>query len=284
MLSLANKISNVYPSLNKTSKLIADSYFKEPRNFLNKNLQELGVITKTSGASVIRFCKNLGFKGFKDFQIACAQEIPNKQDNVVDTIINENDDPTSILYKLQISLGKNIVDIGKTINHTCLNSATKLMQAAPKVYIAGEGASGLAAQDLFYKLIRSGKNVNYVQSSHIAMEQTANIEENDVLIIFSYSGLTQEPLLMAEQAQKNHAKIIAVTRSQDSPLTKMANTIIALPSNEKLLRYGAINSLFAEIFVSSLLYLSLILPNLEKLNVKMKATQKLTNQLKVDND
>ena len=38
MLNLANKISDVYPNLNKTSKLIADVYFKEPRIFLNKNL------------------------------------------------------------------------------------------------------------------------------------------------------------------------------------------------------------------------------------------------------
>lgn len=86
---------------------------------------------------------------------------------------------------------------------------------------------------------------------------------------------------MAKQAQKNNAKIVAVTRIQDSPLKNMADTVITLPSNEKLLRYGAINSLFAEIFASSLLYLSLISPNLKELNMKMKTTQNLTNQLKV---
>ena len=281
MLNLANKISDVYPNLNKTSKLIADVYFKEPRIFLNKNLQELGTITQTSGASVIRFCRKLGFKGFKDFQIACAQEMPNKRDAMVDTIINTNDEPTSVLYKLQLSLGKNIADIGKTIDHKSLDAAVDLMRSAQQIYVAGEGASGLAAQDLFYKLIRSGKNVNFVQSSHIALEQVANINKEDILIVFSYSGLTQEPLLMAKQAQKNNAKIVAVTRIQDSPLKNMADTVITLPSNEKLLRYGAINSLFAEIFASSLLYLSLISPNLEELNIKMKTTQSLTNQLKV---
>lgn len=281
MLNLANKISDVYPNLNKTSKLIADVYFKEPRIFLNKNLQELGTITQTSGASVVRFCRKLGFKGFKDFQIACAQEMPNKQDAMVDTIINTNDEPTSVLYKLQLSLGKNIADIGKTIDHKSLDTAVDLMRSAQQIYVAGEGASGLAAQDLFYKLIRSGKNVNFVQSSHIALEQVANINKEDILIVFSYSGLTQEPLLMAKQAQKNNAKIVAVTRIQDSPLKNMADTVITLPSNEKLLRYGAINSLFAEIFASSLLYLSLISPNLKELNMKMKTTQNLTNQLKV---
>lgn len=281
MLNLADKISDIYPNLNKTSKLIADVYFKDSTLFLSKNLQELGAITKTSGASVIRFCRKLGFKGFKDFQIACAQEMPNKQDAMVDTIINTNDEPTSVLYKLQLSLGKNIADIGKTIDHKSLDVAVDLMRSAQQIYVAGEGASGLAAQDLFYKLIRSGKNVNFVQSSHIALEQVANINKEDILIVFSYSGLTQEPLLMAKQAQKNNAKIVAVTRIQDSPLKNMADTVITLPSNEKLLRYGAINSLFAEIFASSLLYLSLISPNLEELNIKMKTTQSLTNQLKV---
>ena len=86
---------------------------------------------------------------------------------------------------------------------------------------------------------------------------------------------------MAQQAQQNQAKIIAVTRKEDSPLKELADTVISLPANEKLLRYGAINSLFAEIFTSSLLYLSLISPNLEELNIKMKTTQSLTNQLKV---
>lgn len=281
MLNLADKISDIYPNLNKTSKLIADVYFKDSTLFLSKNLQELGTITQTSGASVIRFCRKLGFKGFKDFQIACAQEMPNKQDAMVDTIINTNDEPTSVLYKLQLSLGKNIADIGKTIDHKSLDAAVDLMRSAQQIYVTGEGASGLAAQDLFYKLIRSGKNVNFVQSSHIALEQVANINKEDILIVFSYSGLTQEPLLMAKQAQKNNAKIVAVTRIQDSPLKNMADTVITLPSNEKLLRYGAINSLFAEIFASSLLYLSLISPNLKELNMKMKTTQNLTNQLKV---
>lgn len=283
MFSLANKISDAYPRLNKTSKLIADVYFKEPRLFLNKNLQELGTITKTSGASVMRFCKNLGYKGFKDFQIACAQEIPDKQKDLVDTIINENDEPTSVLYKLEISLEKNIAKIGKTIDHDSLNTAVKLMYSAQKIYLAGEGASGLAAQDLFYKLIRGGKDTSYIQSSHIALEEAANITSADVLIVFSYSGLTQEPLLMVQQAQQNQAKIIAVTRKEDSPLKELADTVISLPANEKLLRYGAVNSLFAEIFVSNLLYLSFISPNLQDLNVKMKATQALTNQLKVFN-
>ncbi|WP_080890104.1 hypothetical protein [Lactobacillus helveticus] len=66
---------------------------------LSKNKAD-DAITKTSGASVIRFCKNLGFKGFKDFQIACAQEQPLQVDNKIETIITENDNPADCKINL----------------------------------------------------------------------------------------------------------------------------------------------------------------------------------------
>lgn len=281
MAELAAKIANAYPSFNKTAKLIADAYLKDPAVFLNKNLKELGSITKPSGASVLRFCKDLGFQGFKDFQINCAKEAPTKPTNAVDAIITENDNPASVLYKLQVSFKKDIDDLGKSIDEQQLNQAVKLIRTVEQIYIAGEGASGLAASDLFYKLIRSGKRANYVESSHIALELASNITASDVLVVFSYSGITQEPMIIARQAHKKQAKIIAITRGETSPLMDISDVIISLPANEKLLRFGATNSLFSEIFVSSLLYLSMISPDLNLLNKKMKATQELTNQLKL---
>ncbi len=131
---------------------------------LSKNKAD-DAITKTSGASVIRFCKNLGFKGFKDFQIACAQEQPLQVDNKIETIITditENDNPTSVLFKLQTNLSKNIVDLGRSIDHKELKQAVELIDKARVVFIAGEGASGLAAEDFFDKLIRSGKEVIFI--------------------------------------------------------------------------------------------------------------------------
>lgn len=247
---------------------------------LSKNKADNAII-KTSGASVIRFCKNLGFKGFKDFQIACAQEQPLQVDNKIETIITENDNPTSVLFKLQTNLSKNIVDLGRSIDHKELKQAVELIDKARVVFIAGEGASGLAAEDFFDKLIRSGKEAIFIKSSHIALEGITNITKNDVLVIFSYSGMTQEPLLMAKQARKNHAKIVLITREKTSPLRQISDIVISLPTNEKLLRFGAVNSLFSEMFASSLLYLSLISPKLNELKEKIEITQELTDYLKI---
>ncbi len=100
------------------------------------------------------------------------------------------------------------------------------------------------------------------------------------MVIFSYSGLTQEILLLAEQARKNHTPIIAVTRSHQSPLVEVSDVVLGVSTDEKLLRVGAINSLFSEVFVSSVLFLATINQDLPRLEEKFKETELVTNQLK----
>ncbi len=76
---------------------------------------------------------------------------------------------------MQTSLSKNLVDLGRSIDHEELNQAVELIDKARVVFIAGEGASGLAAEDFFDKLFRSGKEVTFIRSSHIALEGITNI-------------------------------------------------------------------------------------------------------------
>ena len=118
------------------------------------------------------------------------------------------------------------------------------------------------------------------QDVHIALERIYYSRSTDVLVIFSYSGLTQEILLMAQQARKNNTPIIAVTRSRQSPLVELSDVVLGVSTDEKLLRVGAINSLFSEMLVSSVLFLATINQDLPKLEERFRNTELITNQLK----
>lgn len=279
-MTLQRKILSNYSSLKNSTKIIADIFLKNPRAFLIKNTQELADYTKTSGASIVRFCQKLGFSGLKEFQLALATEMPQPQEKKIDTIINKNDDPVKVLYKLNASWQADSQDMIKTLNKDNLIAAVKIISNAENVFLEGVGASGLAAQDLFYKLIRFGKKVIYIPDSHIDLEKSVFTTNKDVMIAFSYSGLTKEVLMAVEQAKKNKTPIIAITRNKLSPLSENSDILLALPTTEKLLRFGAVTSLFSEIFMSSLIYLSIISPNLDNLSDNMKLTQQITNKLK----
>ena len=279
-MDLSTKDLNNYPNFKGASKKIADYLLAHPKVFLQEDAQGLGKITKTSAASMIRFCKQLGFKGLKDFQIQLAQDTPQENDNVIDPIVGNHDNPHIILQKLLLSIEKNTEQTAHLIDGMALNQAINFLKNADRIYLAGVGASSLPAQDLYYKFIRSGKNVIFNQDVHIALERICYSHSTDVLVIFSYSGLTQETLLMADQARKNHTPIIAVTRSRQSPLVEISNVVLGVSTDEKLLRVGAINSLFSEMLVSSVLFLATINQDLSNLEEKFRKTESLTNQLK----
>lgn len=284
-MNIKNKILSRYRLLKKSSRKIADTLLNQPEDFLTKSAQELGELTDTSAASVIRFCKQIGYKGLKEFQIDLAQNLPEKteQADQINMIVNKHDQPEVIMNKLRLSLTQNFEELVKLIDLKSLKKAINLINNAQTIYLEGIAASSFAAKDLFYKLIRSGRRVYYNDDTHLALERAYYTTKKDVMICFSYSGQTTELLLAAKQAHKNKTPIIAVTREDKSPLTELASYIPALPDNENLLRVSAIDSTFAEMFVSNLLYLSTITHSLPKIEKEMKATEKLTNQLKEKN-
>ncbi|WP_308558117.1 MurR/RpiR family transcriptional regulator [uncultured Lactobacillus sp.] len=285
-MNIRDRILERYSLLKKSSRIIADAVLDNPNPFVAKSAKELGEYTNTSAASIIRFCKQLGYKGLKEFQIDLAKSIvvEKKAPAPIDMIVKKNDAADEIMTKLRVSITQNLEDLSKTIDVKELKKAVTLIQNANSVYLEGIGASSFPAKDLFYKLIRSGKTVFYNDDVHIALERSYYSTKKDVMICFSYSGLTKEILLAVKQAKMNGTPIIAVTRKSTSPLSKLADVKLLLPKNEMLLRVGAINSTFAEMFISNLLYLCTITNNLPKIKKEMEDTGKLLNELKEGND
>lgn len=274
-----------YTELKKSSRIIADAVLENPKILLNKNAKEIGNYTNTSAASVIRFCKQLNYKGLKDFQIDLAQStVKQSQLKPIDMIVTKDDKADEVMTKLRVSLSQNFEDLSKTIDIKDLQKAVSLIKKSRAVYIAGIGASSFSAKDLFYKLIRSGKTVFYNDDVHIALERIYYSTPKDVMICFSYSGLTQELLLAVKQAKKNKTPIVAVTRKSESPLSKLADINLKLPDHESLMRVGAINSTFAQMFISNVLYLCSISSDLGEVKQEMEATGKLLEKLKERND
>ena len=55
-MDLSTKVLNNYPNFKGASKKIADYLLAHPKTFLQEDAQGLGRMTKTSAASMIRFC------------------------------------------------------------------------------------------------------------------------------------------------------------------------------------------------------------------------------------
>ncbi|APT19316.1 transcriptional regulator [Amylolactobacillus amylotrophicus DSM 20534] len=284
-MDLYSRVIKEYPNLKGVNRRIAEYIIDNPLEFTRKTAKEISVITKTSAASIVRFVRYFNFNGLQDFKISLVQDFNsiNNQSEVLDTIIERTDSYAEISHKLSGFIIDNAKETHNLVDVRILAKIVNVIKNAETIYLEGLSASGLAANDLYYKLIRSNRKAIFDKDSHTAIERSYFMTKKDVVIIFSYSGLTEEMIIIAKQAQLNHTPVILITRKSPSPLMKLADYVFPIPANESLLRIGAVSSLFSEIYASSLIFLSLVNSEIPQLEKNYHDTSKLTKKLKHQN-
>ena len=69
-----SKIISMQISFTMSESEIAQYVIRQPEKVINSTITAVAKHTGTSEASINRFCKKIGYKGFNGFKIALAQE------------------------------------------------------------------------------------------------------------------------------------------------------------------------------------------------------------------
>lgn len=102
-----------------------------------------------------------------------------------------------------------------------------LILAAPRVYVLGEGRTGLIGQALAMRLMHLGK-----QSYVVGAPTTPSVRPDDLLIALSGSGETAVTCLLADTAGRAGAIVTAITAVPDSRLAKTARQVLIVPAKK----------------------------------------------------
>jgi len=113
----------------------------------------------------------------------------------------------------------------REVSKESLGHAEALIEAAPRVFVAGAGRSGLSIKAFGMRLMHLGIPVSVVGET-----TTPSINTNDLLIIASGSGQTSSLVVLAEKAIKLGVKILLFTTDSSSPLAEMAEYHILIPA------------------------------------------------------
>lgn len=104
---------------------------------------------------------------------------------------------------------KELISVCENISETEYKTLVKLMKEDNVFYFAGEGRSGIVAKAIAMRLMHSGKEVYVVGES-----TTPAIGENDVLILISGSGKTNQIVHLGKQASAYGAYVFLVTSNK----------------------------------------------------------------------
>ena len=106
--------------------------------------------------------------------------------------------------------------------------AIDAIQRAERIFVFGEGRSGLALRMAAMRLVHLGLTVHVVGDA-----TTPAISNSDLLIVGSGSGETPVTVLIAEQARKTGATVMTVTAAPASRLGSIADVTIVLQTPAK---------------------------------------------------
>ena len=257
------RVNTLYPTLSKSEKKIAD-YIKVVGNeIIYKTLQEVSQEVNVGEATVLRFCRKIGFDGFQNLKLEVA-----KQNTFSKTQHYED-------YTTQIA--KNMCDtINETkaaVDRTRVDKAVEMIRNAKNIFFFGSGSSGSIAKETQEKFIRYGKLCNYVEDSHFQLMHAAISQPGDVAIAFSLSGNTTDVLDTLKEAKKNGAKIIVITNYMLSLAASLADCVLISAGKESPLDGGSFAAKISQLYISDLLVTGYALKSEEAKKMKRKSAE-----------
>lgn len=272
-------IKENYDSLTKSEKKIARYIIENPKIAIKNSVQEIGEITGTSPASVIRFSKKIGYDSLSDLKIDLASLDSNTNKEEIEHIIDESDNMIEVLEKVNYKVEEGNKNTISLVNGEMLEEAVRLIKSADTIYIFAIGASGLAAMDFQHKMLRVKKKIIYNLDSAVQLISAMNITPKDIAIGISYSGNTKSVNKSMSEAKENGARTIAITTSGNNNLSEISDIVINIPKVERDIRLGAISSRNSQFLITDTLFLGCVKDNFEETEEQLIKTRKMTYDL-----
>ena len=267
--ALVLKIENALSSLSKSEKVVADYIITHPDEIVYLSVAALSDICGVSDPTVVRMCQKLGFKGYQSLKLAMAAAVVSPSQTVHEAVTVEDDMSTvtekvfqSAVYALQFT--KDTLDI------KAMESAAGALKNANRIVIFGMGASGPIALDLHHKLLRLGMNATVYTDSHLQAIVCSYLTSHDVIFAVSHSGSSKAVVDSASIAKKHGAKVITLTSSGKSPLTKLADISLTTMSSETKYRVVAISSRAAALTIVDSIYTYLAMHSEDAMSLKVE--------------
>lgn len=121
-----------------------------------------------------------------------------------------------------------------------IESALALLSEADRAFVHGAGRSGLALRSTAMRLMHLGLEV------HVVGEVTTPaIRRGDLLLVASGSGTTGGIVQAARTAADVGARVLAVSTTDSSPLSEIADTTVVIPAATKTDRSGTASAQYA---------------------------------------
>lgn len=257
MNELFVKINFLIPMLPRAEKSFAQALVENPEAITEMTLAEIARETNSSDASIIRFCKRLGYHGYTELKQA-FMVVTSEKETVYDETVSSSDTIKDIMKKVFQSNMQTLQNTMVMANDENYQEAVNALVTAKSIHFFGVGDAYAACQFAFMKFSRLG--VVSSAESDIMMQFTAanNLGPGDVALAVSYEGRSRNVVQAMSIAKKRGATTICITKMSKSPLLKYTDIPLYIAISDLSVGRDKVTRRVADQFILDVLYLGYI--------------------------
>ena len=219
----------MYNDMGRSEKKVADWLFSHSGELLPYSITDFASICESSEATIVRFSKRLGCRGYQDLKLTLAKEHEKK---VVAPVITSNDDCFSIFEKVCNDAYMSLERTKKTLSAENMSRAMEAITSARRVVLIGLGTSAQVAEDASNKLLRAGCNSSAYADTHMQAIAVSQLRPGDVVIGISQSGSSKDIVESMKVARSRGATTISITSKERSPIARQSDILLLTDTEE----------------------------------------------------
>jgi len=204
---------------------------------------------RTSPATVYRFCRDLGYNGYKDFQLELAAAVAQK-DFLILSDFSEGASTGTIIRQVFEYNRQSLADTERMLNDRLLARVARFMQRSRRVLFLSIGASGLVARWAAQRLLSLGLSAIAVEDPYTQIFATENVGSQDVVVGISHTGQTAAII----EARRRGARTVTLTNYPQSPLAKAGALSLVTAYGKHRINAAISSSIIAQFSMIASLY------------------------------
>ena len=172
-----------------------------------------------------------------------ANSLSSRRWSTLTSLVHTN---PKILMQDVLSLGKKVLyhealaiqKLAESLDSRFLQAVYRILHCQGTVVVCGIGKAGNVGKKVSATLSSTGSPSHFLDPADAIHGDLGKVKSDDVLLVFSRSGETEEISRILPSLCSFHASIIAVTASEQSTLARSADIVLPIGSVEEADRLG----------------------------------------------
>lgn len=275
LLKIQGKIKGLTEAERKVANYVLNNYME----ILNDTVTEIAEKAGSSDATVVRFCKTMGYKGFQDFKINLAQDVMVPYQHL-NPNLDKEDTANEIVNKIIHSEIAVLQETLTILDYKALENAADVIVKANSLNFFGSGGSACISMDAMHKFLKIGIKSFSQSDMDIQSMRASLLCKEDVAVGISHSGCHKSVIDCLKLAQKSGAVTIGLTTQGKSPMLKYCDIVLFTSTKETAFKSESITARIAQLAIIDSLVAIVAFRSYEKSYDAIQKTRNATSNRK----